>query len=120
MKCLLLEQIQKHDLAKQFLEGTFPIFVDEIEKLLETHSQLLSIIKTSVQNKTARIVYTRSRRKDRSSSSLQPSYLRPILNLLETMLPINASYVYASQRKIPSQKMNNTGLRRKYFVDILN
>jgi hypothetical protein len=43
--------------------GTFPIFVDEIEKLLETHSQLLSIIKTSVQNKTARIVYTRSREK---------------------------------------------------------
>lgn len=43
--------------------ATFPIFVDEIEKLLETHPQLLSIIKTSVQSKTARIVYSRLREK---------------------------------------------------------
>ena len=58
-------------------EGTFPIFVDEIEKALETHSQLLSIIKTSVQNKTAQKIKRKG-----ELPLLQPSYLRPILNLL--------------------------------------
>jgi hypothetical protein len=42
---------------------TFPIFVDEIEKLLDDRPQIVSIIKTAVQNRTARIVYSRSREK---------------------------------------------------------
>ena len=42
-------------------KGTFPIFVDEIERLLESNPQILSIIKTAVQSRTARIVISRSR-----------------------------------------------------------
>jgi hypothetical protein len=42
-------------------KGTFPIFVDEIERLLESNPQILSIIKTAVQSRTARIVISRTR-----------------------------------------------------------
>ncbi len=42
-------------------KGTFPIFVDEIERLLESNPQILSIIKTAVKSRTARIVISRSR-----------------------------------------------------------
>jgi hypothetical protein len=42
---------------------TFPIFIDEIEKLFDDRPQIVSIIKTAVQNRTARIVYSRTRQK---------------------------------------------------------
>jgi hypothetical protein len=42
---------------------TFPLFVNEIEKLFDKLPQILSIIKTAVQSRTARIIYTRYREK---------------------------------------------------------
>jgi hypothetical protein len=98
---------------------TFPVFVDEIEKLFDEHPQILSIIKTAVQSRTVRIVYSRSREKIEIPAIATITFAsnhEPPLDDAAT----NASVVIGSQRKILNQKKSNTDLNRKYWFYFLN
>jgi hypothetical protein len=61
---------------------TFPIFVNEVEKLFEKDPQILSIVKSSAQSLTCRTVYTRMRE--------------------QIIVPALASFMFASNPEPPS------------------